>query len=64
MKQIQLSVLILMFCGMGFSAAHPTQVIRKTKKRKSLTTAQLYKKGPFLGGQSVASLPSTLSAQF
>ncbi|NDC23741.1 MAG: hypothetical protein EB120_13185 [Proteobacteria bacterium] len=36
-------------------------VLSKRKKRKSPTTARLYQIGPFLGAQTTAASPDTLS---
>lgn len=57
---MKLGLILLLACGVGMGAVAPRPVPAKRKRLKSLTTAQLVKKGPFVGGQTVASLPGTI----
>jgi hypothetical protein len=56
MEKIFMGIVFLLFSGLCCGQPHP-----KPKKQKSLTTAQLYKVGPFLGGQTIANLPEIKS---
>ncbi|NBX75981.1 MAG: hypothetical protein EBQ92_05460 [Proteobacteria bacterium] len=46
--------------SLGFGASKPLPSKKSRHKRKSLTTAQLYKKGPFLGGATVGAVSQTV----
>jgi hypothetical protein len=46
--------------SISFGASKPLPSKKSRHKRKSLTTAQLYKKGPFMGGATIAAPSATL----
>ena len=56
---MKLGLILFLACGLGMGAIAPRPLPKK-KRVKSLTTAQLLKKGPFVGGHTVASLPGTI----
>lgn len=65
MNKILVGFMFLFCSGLCWGQApsqHSTKVpSRKIRKQKSLTTAQLYKVGPFLGDQTIGSLPQVKS---
>lgn len=53
--------LVLMIAsGVSFGASKPLHAQKRKLKRKSLTTAQLYKKGPFMGSVTLAAPSMTV----
>ena len=46
--------------SISFGASKPLPSKKSRNKRKSLTTAQLYKHGPFRGGATIAAPSATL----
>lgn len=52
--------LIIAASGMSFGVTKPLSTQKFKHKKKSLTTAQLYKSGPFLGGATLAAPSMTV----
>jgi hypothetical protein len=62
MRLEKLVLIAFSFSQFGFGQLYLRQPASKKRKAKSLTTAQIYKIGPFRGGQTTASLPSTVKS--
>lgn len=53
-------LIALIFSQFGFGHGAIRRPVLKKKKAKTLTTAQVYKIGPFRGEQTIAAIPSTI----